>query len=115
MLHAPSISQLMILRDRIASGPGGGAGTSGGGWGGRSIPGRMEDRGGRRKDGMGECGLVAEVTLVRTGLRNKARGCADAGDATPGNSAGIGYREAVVSGGRLGGNSGDRSSTTPLA
>ena len=99
MLPAPSISQLMILRDRIAPSPGGGAGTLGGGWGGRSMSGRMEDRGGGRKDGFGGCGLVAEVTFVPTGLRNKARGCADAGGATPGNPAEAGYREAVVSGG----------------
>ena len=44
----------MIRRDRIASGPGGGAGTSGGGWGGRSMSDKMADRGGSRKDGLGE-------------------------------------------------------------
>ena len=65
----------MTRRDRIASGPGGGAGTSGGGWDGRSMSGRMEVWGGGRKDGFGECGLLAEVTFVPTGLRNKARGC----------------------------------------
>jgi hypothetical protein len=99
MLPAPSISQLMILRDRIAPSPGGGAVRSGGGWGGRSMSDRMEDRGGDRKDGFGGCGMAAEVTFVPTGLRNKARGCVDGGGATPGNLAGFGYREAVVSGG----------------
>ena len=44
---------IMTRRDRIASGPGGGAGTSGGGWEGKSISGRMEERGGGRKDGFG--------------------------------------------------------------
>jgi hypothetical protein len=40
-----------IGRDRIASRPDGGAGTSGGGWEGRSMSGNMGDPGGGRKDG----------------------------------------------------------------
>jgi hypothetical protein len=72
------------------------------------MSGRMEDRGGGRKDGFGRCKLVAEVNAVPTGLRIKARGCVDGGGATPGNLAGFGYREAVVSGGRLEGISGTR-------
>jgi hypothetical protein len=52
----------MTCSDRIASGPGGGAGASGGGWGGRSMSGRMEDRGGGRKDG-----IELRIQTVRCG------------------------------------------------
>jgi hypothetical protein len=51
-----------------------------------------------RRDSIPKPGVAPTGFHVPTGLRNKARGCADAGGATPGKLPAIGYRKAVVSG-----------------
>jgi hypothetical protein len=65
----------MTRRDRIASGPGGGAGTSGGGWEGRSISGNIGGSG-WWPQGWVRCGAEREVARLCK-LRAGAARCGD--------------------------------------